>query len=256
MSKKNTKTATSGDQPALKIGSRVRCTDDGILGKITWANGLSVKIAWDDGEQVTWRRDELAGKPIVILAADDEQPAPEPETSVAETPPAPEQVATTEQPEPEAETGPEQVNVTEPQATDTAMIAIPEQVAEFAPTEPVPTTTEQTKGTAPALAIYTSEPAAPAKPKRVRKTKTPAEPKEKKVSALAAAARVLAEAGQAMTCKEMIGVMAAKGYWTSPGDATPDATLYSAIVRELSVKGDDARFQKTDRGKFAYTWAK
>ena len=76
------------------------------------------------------------------------------------------------------------------------------------------------------------------------------------MSALDAAARVLAEAGQSMTCKEMIEVMAAKGYWTSPGGLTPDATVYSAILRELSVKGADARFQKTERGKFARTEAK
>jgi hypothetical protein len=61
---------------------------------------------------------------------------------------------------------------------------------------------------------------------------------------LDAAARVLAEAGQPMTCKEMIEVMGSKGYWTSPGGLTPDATLYSAILRDLSAKAADARFQK------------
>src|SRR5262249_53949573 len=51
-------------------GSRVRCSDDGVLGRIVWANAVSVKIRWDDGEQVTWRRDALAGKPIEIFDAD------------------------------------------------------------------------------------------------------------------------------------------------------------------------------------------
>jgi hypothetical protein len=88
----------------------------------------------------------------------------------------------------------------------------------------------------------------PAKPKRQRKAA--AEPKEKKVSALDAAARVLAEEGRPMTCKEMIEAMAAKGYWTSPKGATPEATLYSAVLRELTTKGADARFVKTERGKF------
>jgi hypothetical protein len=32
--------------------------------------------------------------------------------------------------------------------------------------------------------------------------------------------------------------------------AAPSATLYSAILRELKTKGKDARFKKTDRGKF------
>ena len=49
----------------------------------------------------------------------------------------------------------------------------------------------------------------------------------------------------------MIKAMAEKGYWTSPGGKTPAATLYSAILRELQTKGKDARFKKTERGKFA-----
>jgi len=72
-----------------------------------------------------------------------------------------------------------------------------------------------------------------------------------KLSALDAAAKVLGETGQPMTCKEMIETMGAKGYWTSPGGRTPEATLYSAILRELKTKGADTRFRKTDRGKFA-----
>ena len=73
----------------------------------------------------------------------------------------------------------------------------------------------------------------------------------KKLSALDAAARVLGESGQAMNCQEMIEAMAAKGYWTSPGGKTPSATLYSSILRELKTKGGEARFRKTERGKFA-----
>ena len=49
----------------------------------------------------------------------------------------------------------------------------------------------------------------------------------------------------------MIEAIAAKGYWTSPGGKTPHATLYSAIIREISVKGNEARFTKTERGQFA-----
>jgi hypothetical protein len=78
-----------------------------------------------------------------------------------------------------------------------------------------------------------------------------AEPKAKKLSALDAGAKVLAEAGTAMTCQEMIAVMVQKGYWTSPGGKTPAATLYSAILRELQTKGDAARFRKVGRGQFA-----
>jgi hypothetical protein len=73
----------------------------------------------------------------------------------------------------------------------------------------------------------------------------------RKLSALDAAVRVLAEAGRPMGCKEMIAAMADKGYWTSPGGKTPWATLYSALLREISTKGKDARFKKTERGKFS-----
>ena len=84
--------------------------------------------------------------------------------------------------------------------------------------------------------------------KKAKKPKAQAGPK--KLSALDAAAKVLGEAGQPMNCQEMIQAMAAKGYWTSPGGKTPSATLYSGILRELKTKGKEARFQKTERGKF------
>ena len=93
------------------------------------------------------------------------------------------------------------------------------------------------------------EPAAPAEAKGKAK-KAPKEAKVKQVSALDAAAKVLAESGEAMTTQAMIQAMAAKGYWSSPGGQTPAATLYSAILRELSAKGEQARFVKTEPGKF------
>ena len=55
-----------------------------------------------------------------------------------------------------------------------------------------------------------------------------------------------------MGCQELIGAMAMKGYWTSPGGKTPAATLYSAILRELETKGDAARFVEVSRGMFAF----
>ena len=75
-------------------------------------------------------------------------------------------------------------------------------------------------------------------------------PQAPKPSALAAAARVLAETGQAMTCPELIAAMASKGYWTSPGGKTPSATLYAALTREIQTKKDRARFRKSAPGKF------
>ena len=40
----NTAKTTSNNLTTLKIGSRVRCTDDGVEGRVVWANGLMVKI--------------------------------------------------------------------------------------------------------------------------------------------------------------------------------------------------------------------
>ena len=71
-----------------------------------------------------------------------------------------------------------------------------------------------------------------------------------RLSALAAAAKVLAETAQAMTCKELITAMAAKGYWTSPAGKTPAATLYAALIREIQLKKEQARFRKSGRGTF------
>jgi hypothetical protein len=91
---------------------------------------------------------------------------------------------------------------------------------------------------------------APAKATKTKKAKS-----DGKLSALDAAAKVLADAGEpmntkAMNTKAMIEAMAAKNLWTSPGGATPWATLCSAIAREISEKGANARFVKTGRGKF------
>jgi HB1, ASXL, restriction endonuclease HTH domain len=71
------------------------------------------------------------------------------------------------------------------------------------------------------------------------------------MSALDAAAKVLAETGQPMSCPELIAAMAAKGYWSSPRGKTPAATLYAALTREATTKGAAARFRKVGRGQFA-----
>jgi hypothetical protein len=107
-----------------------------------------------------------------------------------------------------------------------------------------------TKAEAAPTAEYPDTAAATTAPAKM-KTNKMKEPKAKKTSALDAALRVLEEAGQPMTCPEMISAMATKGYWTSPGGKTPAATLYSAILRETQTKGDASRFVKAARGKFA-----
>ena len=84
------------------------------------------------------------------------------------------------------------------------------------------------------------------------KTRKPRAPRaDGKLSCIDAAAKVLAEAGEALSTKTMIERMAAKGYWSSPGGQTPAATLYSAILREIQKKGGESRFVKSDKGLFA-----
>ncbi|MEZ6152356.1 MAG: winged helix-turn-helix domain-containing protein [Pirellulaceae bacterium] len=86
--------------------------------------------------------------------------------------------------------------------------------------------------------------------KKPRKAKVEPVAGEKKLSCVGAALKVLAESETPLNTKEMIEAMQAKGYWSSPGGKTPHATLYSAILRDLSA-GDDARFVKIERGRFA-----
>ncbi len=75
--------------------------------------------------------------------------------------------------------------------------------------------------------------------------------KPKRVSALDAAATILASSAQPMNCQSMIDAMAAKKLWSSPNGKTPASTLYAAILREIKQKGKEARFRKTERGHFA-----
>ena len=243
--KKKTSPAADASLQTLKIGSRVRCTDDRVEGRIVWANGVSVKITWDDGEQVTWRRDSLADRPIEILGGEENQTTA-PATTAEQTEP-PQAKQETESRAPDATTAEPNAPTPEPEAPTAA----PTGAA-----EPTEASADPEAATAPPPA---SEPAAAstaasapeqtvAKTKRQRKAR--AKTQEKKLSAIAAAAKVLAETHTPMNCQELIDTMAGKGYWTSPGGKTPAATLYSALLREVTTKGDQARFTKTERGKF------
>lgn len=99
---------------------------------------------------------------------------------------------------------------------------------------------------ADAQAPKADQPAAKAKP-----AKTPPPVKTKRVSALDAAASILATAKEPMRAKEIVADMATQGLWKSPGGLTPEATLYAAMLREIKAKGPDARFVKSDRGLFS-----
>lgn len=85
------------------------------------------------------------------------------------------------------------------------------------------------------------------------KTKATAEKPAGKLSLLAAAAAVLENSDEPLTVRRMIDTAKEKGLWTPGAGKTPEQTLYSAIVREIKVKGEAARFKKTDaRGLFAW----
>ena len=92
------------------------------------------------------------------------------------------------------------------------------------------------------------EPVAPPPP--VETPAPNAEPLARKVSALDAAAQVLAAAGKPMSSLDLIEAMADQGLWTSPGGKTPANTLYAAILREITVKKGESRFAKSGRGQF------
>ncbi len=110
----------------------------------------------------------------------------------------------------------------------------------------------ETQPDAEATAVETATPGDGAAQTTSRNRRAKGEPKPKRMSGLDAAAKVLEEAGQPMTAKEMIEAAQSKGYWKSPGGKTPHATLYSAIIREIARRGAESRFRKVERGKFAH----
>jgi hypothetical protein len=112
--------------------------------------------------------------------------------------------------------------------------------------EKKPETTANATETTTTATVTTEKPAKTPKDKKAKQQN-----REGKMSALDAAAKVLGETQQAMSSKDLITSMSAKGYWTSPGGQTPAATLYAAMIREINVKGTESRFQKTDKGRFA-----
>ena len=74
--------------------------------------------------------------------------------------------------------------------------------------------------------------------------------KAKRISGLTAAFMVLVDAGKELGVKKVVEIAAEKGWWKS-GAATPHATVYAAIIREIGTKGDKSRFQRgKKRGTF------
>ena len=110
---------------------------------------------------------------------------------------------------------------------------------------------------APRMSASAARAEGAAKTKRAQAAKNrTAKPKQrttapKRISALDAAAQVLAASKEPMRAKDLIAAMADQGLWSSPNGKTPEATLYAAMIREIAAKGSEARFRKVERGLFA-----
>jgi HB1, ASXL, restriction endonuclease HTH domain len=80
------------------------------------------------------------------------------------------------------------------------------------------------------------------------KAAKPAKPK--RISGLTAAFMVLVDAGGELGVKQIVETAAEKGWWKSDA-ATPAATVYAAMIREIATKGSKSRFKRgSKRGTF------
>jgi len=74
--------------------------------------------------------------------------------------------------------------------------------------------------------------------------------KPKRISGLTAAFMVLVDANTELGVKTIVETAAEKGWWKSDA-ATPAATIYAAVIREICTKGEKSRFQRgAARGTF------
>jgi hypothetical protein len=74
----------------------------------------------------------------------------------------------------------------------------------------------------------------------------------KPMSLLDAASHILSlGAALPMRCKDIVDLAISRDLWSPRnGGKTPASTLYAAIHREITTKGDASRFRKVERGKF------
>lgn len=105
------------------------------------------------------------------------------------------------------------------------------------------------KNASAAASAAKAKAAAPAAAKKAAAKAAPA--KAKGLSLVAAAARVLAESGEALNCRRMVALAKERGLWEQGKGKTPEQTLYSAVVREIADRGESSRFRKSEvRGLF------
>ncbi|TQE98693.1 MAG: hypothetical protein FKY71_12495 [Spiribacter salinus] len=76
--------------------------------------------------------------------------------------------------------------------------------------------------------------------------------KVRKPSLLDAAIEVMKRQSEPLGAKDITVTVLNLGLWSGKGK-TPEATLYSAMIREIANKGEQARFKKASRGRFELT---
>lgn len=100
------------------------------------------------------------------------------------------------------------------------------------------------KGSAPNPALEAAMKAADAN-RTAKKTGAARAKAAKKPGCLQAAVRVLREAAKPMTCETIVKVALEKGWWATKG-ATPGATLYAAVIREIADPRRGSRFRRAE----------
>lgn len=93
------------------------------------------------------------------------------------------------------------------------------------------------------------KPAVEIDPDKTARPANATEPATKPKSGLDAAALVLRESDEPLDSKSLVTRMLECGLWTTTGK-TPAATIYSAMIREITAKGSASRFRKVDAGRF------
>ena len=120
-------------------------------------------------------------------------------------------------------------------------------MAKKATTKKAPRKTASIRGTAKPNCARKSASKKPAPMPQAAKSK---DAKPTRVSLLDAAATVIADSKTPMQAKQIVEAVVERGLWKPGAGKTPHATLYAAMTREITAKGDDARFRKVGRGQF------
>ncbi len=106
---------------------------------------------------------------------------------------------------------------------------------------------EASKDAGPGTGCATGDPGA-----KAAKATCLREDTHRQMSLLDAAVAILSQgSGNPMGCKDLVAEAVNQNLWAPRVGKTPASTLYAAILREITTRGDKSRFVKTERGRFA-----